>query len=384
MHLSPLIPPLVGIIFIVLALGLLLRSFRQPQLVGYILAGVLIGPSGFALVSDVALVEELGTLGVTLLLFFIGMEVSPRQLIRGWRIAILGTLFQILVSVLCTWLMGLWLGWPLARSVLLGFVISLSSTAVVLKLLQDNNELDSKTGQNILSILLAQDLAVVPMLIIISLLGDELPSRTEIFGQVLGGVGVIGFSIWLISRDLIHLPFMRSLKTDNELKVFTALLICFGMAFATGILNLSAALGAFIGGMVVASARETEWVHRSLEPLHVVFVAIFFVSVGMLIDPAFLLDHLAQILILVVGVLLTNTFINAGILRFLGNDWKDSLYSGALLSQIGEFSFILAAMGLHSQIVTDNAYQITIAVIALSLLISPSWIAGMRRYLATS
>jgi CPA2 family monovalent cation:H+ antiporter-2 len=378
MHLSPLIPPLVGIIFIVLTIGVLLRAFRQPQLVGYILAGVLIGPSGLALVPDIATVEELGALGVTLLLFFIGMEVSPRQLIQGWRIAIFGTLFQIAISVACTWVMGIWLGWPLPRSILLGFVISLSSTAVVLKLLQDRGELDSKAGQNVLLILLAQDLMVVPMLIVISLLGDIKPSQTEILGQILGGALLLGFSAWLISREQIRLPLTRHVHGNHEIQVFAALLICFGMAFISGILNLSAALGAFIGGMVVASARETEWVHRALEPLHVIFVAIFFVSVGMLIDPAFLSNQFWQILLLVAGVLITNTFLNAIILRLLGNNWRDATYSGALLSQIGEFSFVLAAVGLHAHIVTQNAYQITVAVIAISLLLSPAWISLVR------
>lgn len=378
MHISPLIPPLVGIIFLILAIGVVLRSFRQPQLVGYILAGMMIGPAGLALIPDAATVQELGALGVTLLLFFIGMEVSPRALITGWRIAILGTLFQIAISVACTWAMGAWLGWPLPRSILLGFVISLSSTAVVLKLLQDRGELDSKAGQNVLLILLAQDMAVVPMLVIISLLGDSAPSQTEMLRQIFGGILLLGFSAWLISREQIHLPLIQHFRDNHEMQVFAALLICFGMAFISGIMNLSAPLGAFIGGMVVASARETDWVHRALEPLHVIFVAVFFVSVGMLIDSDFLSEHLLQILLLVAGVLLTNTFLNAVILRLLNNSWRDALYSGALLSQIGEFSFVLAAVGLHANIVTQNAYQTTVAVIAISLLASPAWIALVR------
>lgn len=379
MHLSYFIPHLVGIIFIILCIGFLMQTFRQPQLVGYILTGVLIGPAGLALAPDVAIIEELGTLGVTLLLFFIGMEISPRKLLGGWRIAIFGTLFQIIVSIACTWAMGLWLGWPLARGILLGCVISLSSTAVVLKLLQDRGELDSRVGQNVLLILLTQDLAVVPMMIGISFLGDNEPSQSEILSQIIGGGLLLAFSAWLISREKIQLPFIRHLKNNHELQVFTALLICFGMAFISGSLNLSAALGAFIGGMVVATAKETEWVHHTLAPLHVVFVAIFFVSVGILIDPIFLLDHLTHIVALVALALLTNTFINSIILRFLGDSWSEALYSGALLSQIGEFSFILAAVGLNSNIITQHAYQLTIAVVALSLLASPIWVTLIRQ-----
>lgn len=381
MHLSPLIPQLVGIAFAILAIGLILRAFRQPQLVGYIMAGVIVGPAGFGLISDSRTIEEIGALGVTLLLFFIGMEISPRKLVEGWRVAILGTLFQIGVSVALTWAMGAWLDWPLARSILLGFVISLSSTAVVLKLLQDRGELDSRAGQNVLLILLAQDLAVVPMLLAISFLGDARPSEWEIFKQVTGGIGLLAFSAWLISRESIRLPLVHRVRGDHELQVFAALLVCFGMAYISGFLGLSAALGAFIGGMVVASARETEWVHHALLPLHVVFVAVFFVSVGMLIDLKFLMEHLPQILLLVLGVLITNTLINAAILHLLGEGWRSATYAGALLAQIGEFSFVLAAVGLHAHIVAQHAYQLTVAVIAITLIVSPAWIALFRRLL---
>ncbi len=277
--------------------------------------------------------------------------------------------------------MGLWLGWPFSRSILLGFVVSLSSTAVVLKLLQDRGELDSKPGQNVLLILLTQDLAVVPMLIIISLLGENAPSQSVLLLQIGGGAILLAFSAWLVSQDQIRLPFMSHVRKNHELQVFTALLICFGMAFISGILNLSAALGAFIAVMTVATAKETEWIHHALTPLHVVFVAIFFVSVGMLIDLEFLREHLIQIVFLTIIVLISNTFLNAIILRTLNNSWRDALYSGALLSQVGEFSFVLAAVGLNTLIITQNAYQMTIAVIAISLLVSPVWVSMIRRTL---
>lgn len=378
MHLDPLLPPLVGIVLVVLTLGLVLQYFRQPQLVGYIIAGVVIGPSGLAFIDDIALIEHLGALGVTLLLFFIGMEVSPQQLARGWRIAVFGTLLQVIISVLTTWIIGHYLDWNFSRVVLLGFVISLSSTAVVLKLLKDRAELDSQAGQNVLMILLAQDLAVVPMMIIVSLMAGQSPDQTLIYKQVLGGVAITAFSLWVISRNPLHLPFARQVRQDHELQVFAALLICFGMAFITGMLGLSAALGAFVAGLVIAAARETDWVHHALEPLRIVFVALLFVSMGMLIDIQFIQNNLILLLSLLVGVLVTNTFINAFILKVLGNSWPVSLYSGALLSQVGEFSFVLATIGLQVGLISDFGYQATIALIALTLLISPIWIQAAK------
>lgn len=379
MHVDPLIPPLVGVVTVILALGLMLQLFRQPQLVGYILAGIIIGPGGFGLVSDQATIEHLGAIGVTLLLFFIGMEISPHQLVRGWRIAVLGTLFQIVVSVGLTWIIGSLLGWTLGRIVLLGFVISLSSTAVVLKLLKDSQELSSKAGENVVLILLAQDLAVVPMLIVVSLLSGESPQSAELIKQIVGGSAVTALAIYIISREKVRLPFAKQIKKDHELQIFAALLICFGMAFITGMLGLSAALGSFVAGMIVATAKETEWFHHALEPLRVVFVALLFVSIGMLINPSFIVKNALQVVMLVIGVLLTNTFINAAILRLLGDNWRTSLYSGAMLAQIGEFSFILISVGLQTALVSEFGYQMTIAVISLSLMLSPVWIGGMKR-----
>ncbi len=382
MHLDPLLPLIVGVVAVVLGIGMLLQFFRQPQLVGYIITGIIIGPTGLAIVSDVTLIEHLGAIGVTLLLFFIGMEVSPRQLASGWRIATFGTLFQILISVATTWFIGVLLDWSLSRIVLLGFVISLSSTAVVLKLLKDRNELKSAAGQNVLLILLAQDLAVVPMLIIISMLSGKSPEQSLIYKQLIGGVVITGFAIWVASRKRLKLPFARVIKKDHELQLFAALLICFGFAFISGMLGLSAALGAFVAGMVIASAKETDWVTHALEPLKVVFVALLFVSMGMIIDISFIRDNWTLLASLLLGVLVTNTFINALILKILGNRWAVSFYSGALLSQVGEFSFILATVGLQVGLINSFGYQATIALIALSLLASPLWIQLSRKLIA--
>lgn len=381
MYMDPLLPSLVGILVSILSLGLLLKFMRQPELIGYLIAGAIIGPHGFRWITDQSMVEHLGSLGVTLLLFFIGMEISASRLIAGWRIAVLGTLLQILVSTMVVWAMGEYFHWSLAKIILLGFVISISSTAIVLKLLKDRQELDTPTGQDVLMILLAQDLAIVPMLIVINLVGGQPIELKTVLLQVSGGIAVIAFAIWLVSRKQVHLPFAKRMRQDHEMQVFAALLSCFGLAFVTSLFHLSAALGAFIGGMLVATARETDWIQHSLEAFRTFFMGIFFVSVGMLIDFGFILDHWEQIGLLVVAVIATNTFINAGVLRALKVPWSQSIYAGALLSQIGEFSFVLASVGYQGKIITEHAYQITVAVIAISLLVSSSWILLMRKVL---
>lgn len=381
MHLDPALSIIVGALLVILLMGMLLNRLKQPHVVGYLIVGILLGPHVIGLIHDQALIERLGAMGVVFLLFFIGMEVSPRKLLATWRIAVIGTTVQILISILCIWLLGKWLDWPLSRTILMGFVISLSSTAVVLKVLQDRNELETDTGQNVLGVLLFQDVAIIPMLIVISLMSGNEPDSQQIILQIVGGVLMIALIAYIMRKETIHLPLAKWLKGDHEMQIFAALIICFGLSLITGLFGLSTALGAFIGGMLVGAARETQWVHHSLDPFRVIFVALFFVSIGMLVDLIFIKEHWFQIAALVIAVILTNTFINAVIIRLLGDSWPDSLYSGALLSQIGEFSFVLAAVGMQANLINNYGYQLTVTVIALSLMISPAWIALSRRLL---
>jgi len=374
MHLDPVLPYTVGAILAILILGLLLRSLKQPHVVGYLIAGVVLGPHGIALVQDEVILGRLGAIGVVLLLFFIGMEASPRKLIENWKVAVLGTLLQILVSIGCVWPLGLILDWPIERIVLIGFVISLSSTAVVLKLLHDWKEFDTKVGQNVLAILLAQDLAVIPMLIILAMFGGSDAEHSNIYLQAGGSVLIAVIVGYIAVKNTIHLPLGRILGEDMEMHVFAALAVCLGLSLLTGLAGLSTALGAFVAGMLIGAAKETRWVHHSLEPFRVVFVALFFVSIGMLVDLDFLQSHWYQVGALIFLVLITNTFINGVILRMLGDNWRDSIYAGTLLSQIGEFSFLLAAVGIQAHIISDYAYRMTVVVISMSLLLSPAWI----------
>ena len=378
MHLDPILPYAVGALLAILILGLLLRSLRQPHVVGYLIAGVILGPHGIALVQDEVTLGRFGAIGVVLLLFFIGMEASPRKLIENWKVAVLGTLLQIFISIGCVWPLGLILDWPIERIVLIGFVISLSSTAVVLKLLQDWKEFDTQVGQNVLVILLAQDLAVIPMLIILAMFGDADAEHGNIYLQAGGAVLIAVIVGYIAIKNTIHLPLGRILGEDLDMHVFAALAICLGLSLLTGLAGLSTALGAFVAGMLIGAARETRWVHHSLEPFRVLFVALFFVSIGMLVDLGFLQSHWYQVGALIVLVLITNTFINAIILRMLGDNWRDSIYAGTLLSQIGEFSFLLAAVGIQAHIISDYGYQMTVAVISMSLLLSPAWIMMVK------
>jgi len=374
MHMEPFMPVVFAIAFVTLVTGMILKRFKQPHVIAYLLVGVILGPSGLAVIADKDWVGQLGSIGVVLLLFFVGMEVSPKRLAANWKLPVIGTLLQIMVSVLFVAIMGYFLDWPFPRIVLLGFVISLSSTAVVIKLLQDWKELDTRIGQDVLGILLIQDLAIVPMMISIGLLGGAEFSPTVLILQLVGGSAIIALAIWVSVKDRIILSWLKKIADDKEMQLFAALGICFGMSFLTGVLQLSTALGAFVSGIVVSSARETEWVYKSLDSLRVIFIALFFLSIGMLIDLSFVQKNIVEVGLLVIAVMVSNTMINAIIIYLFAKEWRPSFYAGAMLSQVGEFSFVLAAIGLNTGIINDYGYQTTIAVIALSLFLSPIFI----------
>lgn len=378
MHVDPAIPIFVASIFSIAFLLILMRRFKQSHVIVYLIAGIVLGPQILGIITDTDLMNRAGSLGIVFLLFFIGMECSPKRLAQNWFISVFGTLGQIGVSLLVISILGLFLDWSFSRIVFLGFVISLSSTAVVLKLLEDWKELDTRVGQDALGILLVQDLLIVPMVITLELLGSHTLSYSALLFQILGGVLLSILIIWLVSIDEIKIPWVHHLEKDHEMQLFIALSICFGMAMVTGLLGLSAPLGAFVGGMMVSSARQTHWVHQSLSSLRTVFMAIFFVSIGMMVDLNFLLSHLFQVTFLVIAAILTNTLINASILRTLGTKWNASIYGGSLLSQIGEFSFLLAALGLQIGLVNHIGYQMTISVISMTLVVSPLWIKLMK------
>ncbi|MCB9915325.1 MAG: cation:proton antiporter [Planctomycetes bacterium] len=373
----PLLPALVASICVVLVIGALVRRLGQPHVIAYLLVGVVLGPSGLALFEEQS-VALVGEFGVILLLFFVGMEVDLGRLITGWRVSVLGTLLQVLLSVAAVAGIGALLGWHAPRIVLVGLAISLSSTALVVTMLRQWREMETVAGQDAVGVLLVQDVALAPMLIVVGLLGGEPPTAAVLVPQLVGGLGVVALVATLVRRKSLHLPLGELLRGDHELQLFGALLLCFLFAWLTGICYLSTALGAFVAGLVVATARETDWIRENLEPYRVLFVAAFFVSVGMLVDLPFLAQEWQAIAALILAALVTNTLITAAILKALGRSWRSSLYVGALLSQIGEFSFVLAAVGKQAHIITDFGYQMVLGVIVGTLLLGPAWIAVWR------
>lgn len=380
MSIDPYLAPTALALAVIFATGLILNLFRQPHVIAYVIAGVLLGHSGLGLIENGEPVERLGALGVTLLLFFVGMETQPTRLIRGWRVSVAGTLIQIVMCLVMSFAVGQVFGWPPERSLLLGFVISLSSTAVVLKLMESRAETGTQFGQDTIGVLIIQDIAAIGMIIALGFFigGADALSPEALAAQITGAVLLIALILWVASGRAVKLPFASKIADAPELQVFGALTLCFGLGWLSGMLGLSTAIGAFAGGLIVGAAKATQWVSVSLAPFRTVFLGLFFVSIGLLLDLSFIADRALPIAVLVAIVLLSSMIFNTLIYRFAGYNWRQSAYAGALLAQPGEFSFVLTAIGATAGIITGSGYQMSLSVIAISLAISPLQVQLVR------
>lgn len=362
------------IVVLIVLLGLVLKRFKQPYIISYILVGAVLGETG--LIENENLIQYLGELGIILLLFFIGMEISLPEFVKQWRVALIGTISQVVASVLVSLLIGYAFDWSFTRSVVVGFVIALSSSAVIIKLLEEKGIMDTRTGRNVLSVLLMQDIIIVPMLIVISTLGGESMPVKDIVLMIIGGLLCISILVFIYIKKSIRLPFANALRQDHELQVFAAILFCFGGALISSLFGISPALGAFIGGMVMRVGKACNWIHNTLHSFRVLFVAVFFIGVGLQIDIAFIAENMLPILSVLVGVYLTNHLLNALILRLFSCTWQEAFLGGALLAQIGELSFLLSSLAYSLNIIEEYTFTFTISLISLTLIVSPFWIAA--------
>ena len=357
-----------------LGCGILLTRLRQPAIVGYILAGILLGPSGLGLVESREQVSVLAEVGVLLLLFMIGLELDISAFRSVLRVAVTAVLAQIALGVGAAGLVGNFLHWPLPVVILMGCAVALSSTAVAIKILEDSEELDTQAGRLAVGVLIAQDLAVVPILLIVNAMGGA--EGAAVKGIVLTAfstVFLVLFIAFLARRERMVLPFARSVEGNADLSALAAVGLCFAGAAVTGLIGLSAAYGAFLAGLFIGNTDHREAVHKNALPIQSLTLMVFFLSIGLLIDLAFIWEHILSLVGLLVLVTFGKTAINIGILHILKQPWRRSFTVGAVIGQVGEFSFVLAAAGVAQGIIGETLNQYMVALIALSLMSSPLW-----------
>ena len=359
--------------------GMAMARLNQPAIVGYILAGVILGPSGLALVGDRGQIEALAELGVLMLLYIIGMELSVRSFRHMWRIAVFSAGLQILVSLIAVLFLGYALGWPMPHVLLFAFVLALSSTAVGVTMMEDVGALRQRVGRIAVGVLIAQDLAVAPMLIILTgLSGDGFDFFTVL--EICLTVGLLILLILYLSRrQRFNLPFSNLVLGKVDLRPVAALAWCFAAAALAGLVGISAVFGAFLAGLVVGSSQQRHELFAAAKPIESILLMTFFLSIGLLIDLQFLWDNLGLVLLLWAFVTIFKTALNTAIFRAMGESWQHAFLSSLFLAQIGEFGFILGGVAIDSSIIDSDLYRLVVAVTVLSLITSPIWMNSARR-----
>ncbi len=361
-------------------LGLGLIRLKQPPLVGFILAGIALGPTGFGVIASSENVNLLAEMGVLILLFFIGMELSLRAFILTLRQAVLVAGGQILVALAVAILIGLGLGIGIAESIILGFIIALSSTVVAMKMLDDMGVLRGAEGRIAVGVLIAQDLAVVPMLIVVtSFGGGELDVAATTLRVTIAVLILAGLLWWLGKRGKLRVPFAEQIENNVEILALGSLAVCFSAAALSGIAGLSPVYGAFVAGILIGNSTLRSRIIPVIEPIQSVLLVVFFLSIGLLIDLQFIWANLWLVIAACIVVIAAKSALNIALLRLTGSDQQTALIAGLSMAQIGEFSFVLAAAGLSAAALSGDAYRLAIAVTAISLLVSPVWTNLMRR-----
>ncbi len=375
--------PLVGIamaVAVAALLGLGFMYLRQPPLVGFILAGLALGPTGLGVIHTSENVSLLAEMGVVVLLFFIGMELSIKAFITSLRQATLVAGGQLVVSMLLAAIFTLWLGASFAEGIILGFIIALSSTVVAMKMLDGMGELRSEPGRVAVGVLIAQDLAVVPMLILVSSLGGGAFDVGEVVIKVVVAVALLGGILWWFGKHpKLKLPFASRIAENVDLLALGSLALCFAAAALSGVAGLSPVYGAFLAGIIAGNSNLRSRVIPVIEPIQSVLVVVFFLSIGLLIDLDFIVANIILVLAASFLVIAVKTVFNIALLRATGSEPKTALVAGLSMAQIGEFSFVLAAAGLSSRALGYDIYRLAIAITAVSLLVSPIWFNLMER-----
>ena len=355
-----------------IAVVFVFHQFRLPSIAGFLVAGALIGPHGLNLISDIATVQVLAEIGIVLLLFTIGIEFSLVQLASLRQTLLVAAPIQVGGVITIAWLIGTLAGVPTAQAVFWGFLLSLSSTAIVLKALAATGDGDSPHGRATVGILVFQDIAVVPMILLTPILanpsgGSLTPVLLSLGKSILVVACIVAAAWYLVPRILEHIVRSRS----RELFLLTIIVMCLGIAWLTSLGGLSLALGAFIAGLVISESEYSHQATAEVLPFRDSFNSLFFVSIGILMDWRILLEYPVVVTSLLVVVLLVKFVSGAAAVLAISLPPRAAIMTGVALAQVGEFSFILAQVGLEDKLLSGPPYQIFLAVSVCSMIITP-------------
>ncbi|MFO2465473.1 cation:proton antiporter [Pseudomonas sp. 15FMM2] len=379
MHAISFIQDLAVIMLVAGVVTILFHRLKQPVVLGYIVAGFIIGPytPPFGLIHDEETIKILAELGVIFLMFCLGLEFSLRKLFKVGATAFIAAFLEIILMIWIGYEIGQWFDWNTMDSLFLGAILAISSTTIIVKALNDLRMKDQRFAQLIFGVLIVEDILGIG---IIALLSSIAVSGTVSSGEVFSTVGKLSLfmivalviGILLVPRLLAYVARFES----NEMLLITVLGLCFGFCLLVVKLEYSMVLGAFLIGAIMAESRQLLKIERLIEPVRDMFSAIFFVAIGLMLDPQILLQYAWPIAVITVAVVL-GKMLSCGLGAFIaGNDGRTSLRVGMGLSQIGEFSFIIAALGMTLQVTSDFLYPVAVAVSVITTLLTPYLIRG--------
>ena len=357
----------------------LFTKINVPTIIGYLLTGVVAGPYCFGIIGSPHQIELIAEIGVVLLMFTIGLEFSVNHLFRIRKIVFVGGFMQLVLTAGVTMILarGYNMEWP--GAIFVGFLTALSSTAVVLKILQERSEITSNYGRTVLGILIFQDIILIPLLLFTPVLGGETSGQGGELLLLMGKAIVLIAMVYVGNRWLM--PKLLSLiahTKSQELFLMSIFLICLSVALLTSEMGISLAFGAFLAGLMISESEYSHNAFGHLIPFKDTFTSFFFVSIGMLLDLGFVADHPWLVLSTVLLVLVVKMIIAGSTAFVLGHTFRGTIMVGFALCQVGEFSFILAQSGLNYQIIPEYYYQLFLAVAVISMSVTPLLILASK------
>jgi CPA2 family monovalent cation:H+ antiporter-2 len=366
---------LIILLAVSLPITFVFHKMRLPALVGFLITGVVIGPHGAAIITETLAVERLAEIGVVLLLFTVGLEFSLADIMRSGKQFIIGGGLQISLTVASVAAIALFLAYPAPQAVFFGFLASLSSTAVVLKMYSDRVELDTAHGRLSTGVLLFQDMAVVPFMLLLPVLGRAAVPEGIATSSVLLSLGkaVLGLlAVFLTARRIVPFLLDQVIRLRNrEIFFLLVVLLCLGTAWITFSLGLSLALGAFLAGLIISESEYSHHIVADILPFRDYFASIFFISVGMLLQLHYFAEHWQLLLVLTTALALLKTSLMTLTALLLRYPFRYALLSGLALAQVGEFSFLLAQQGSQFGLIGGATLQAFINTSILTLLATP-------------
>jgi CPA2 family monovalent cation:H+ antiporter-2 len=366
-------------------LGGLCERFRQSPILGYLLSGTLLGPNAFDLLPSHTAVGSIAELGVALLLFSIGLEFSWRRLRAVGKVGGLGGTLQVLGTGALTTLVCLLAGLDVRGALAIGAVVPLSSTAAVIRLLAARAEVDAVHGRNAIGVLLLQDVAVVPLVLLVAMLGGE-GSALSIGWSLIRSLGLAALlfaSFHVVLNRLVPLVLGTGVAARNrDMPILLAIVTALGAAWVSHWLGFSPVLGAFLAGVLLGGSRFATQIRADIVPLQTLFVTLFFSSIGMLSNPAWVAANWSLLLLVVTAVVVCKTAIGAASVRAAGSPLPQAVATGMVLAQLGEFSLVLAGVAIEVRVLAEQQFELIVATLMITLFLTP-YLARLAPRVAT-